>query len=572
MADAYEPTPEQRALIDHEGSAFVTACPGAGKTRTLVERVRVLLAARDDRRGVAILSFTNAAADELRSRMASYGVLPSPLFPSFVGTFDSFLWVFFITPFGIPNCDKKPVLAKEKTDWQIWVGGRSLSLDCFDRRGWKINVSEARRVGIPADQHREFEEQAKKVAMGALRRGLIDYEDIRACVAYRLKDVDFAGRLATALAGRFKEVVVDEAQDCNKSDLNVVRWLRNAGISVKVVCDPNQAIYSFRGGVEEELTALGKEFETCLQITGNFRSTPEICNAISALRSPALRSKADTALGPHRALSTKVHIISYAGAGISTAIGPKFTELVLASGLEVLCAPALSSAREAAPKAMGQTGPINSAHLTLNLASAIVDFHSSSGMKAKLDALQSAHHAVLRVGGRVGIDPKEYREYLEESKQTDDTWRPDVVRIVRELAPRAAEQHEDWVKRAQTLLGPYCPSGVKVTVKLKNDSQLAAILSNPPESHPTMTIHAAKGLEFPAVCVVLVPNVTQKILDFLEGKSTDDAESVRKIYVAASRAQRLLAFAVPKGQRERLEALLSGAGCAVEVHEVKAGS
>ncbi|MFQ6756909.1 UvrD-helicase domain-containing protein, partial [Cereibacter sphaeroides] len=68
MTVAYKPTLEQEAVVLHDGCAFVTACPGAGKTRTLVERARRLLA---DRRGVAVLSFTNAAVDVLEARLRS---------------------------------------------------------------------------------------------------------------------------------------------------------------------------------------------------------------------------------------------------------------------------------------------------------------------------------------------------------------------------------------------------------------------------------------------------------------------------------------------------------------------
>ncbi|WP_408733858.1 UvrD-helicase domain-containing protein [Paraburkholderia tropica] len=73
----YSPTKQQRDIIEHDGSIFVTACPGAGKTRTMVERARKLLNEHSDRRGVAFLSFTNAAVDELQIRLAAFGVLPS---------------------------------------------------------------------------------------------------------------------------------------------------------------------------------------------------------------------------------------------------------------------------------------------------------------------------------------------------------------------------------------------------------------------------------------------------------------------------------------------------------------
>jgi superfamily I DNA/RNA helicase len=116
---SYAPTREQQEIIDHIGAAFVTACPGAGKTRTMVERACQLLEHLDDRRGVAFLSFTNAAVSELESRLREFGALPVPLFPSFIGTFDRFLWQFLIAPFGIPGCGQVPKLVPDKSDWEV---------------------------------------------------------------------------------------------------------------------------------------------------------------------------------------------------------------------------------------------------------------------------------------------------------------------------------------------------------------------------------------------------------------------------------------------------------------------
>ncbi len=59
------------------------------------------------------------------------------------------------------------------------------------------------------------------------------------------------------------------------------------------------------------------------------------------------------------------------------------------------------------------------------------------------------------------------------------------------------------------------------------------------------------------------------IIDLLEGKvSTASDEDARKIYVAASRAERLLAIAVPKSQTARLQALLNGVKCSTKLHQI----
>jgi hypothetical protein len=56
------------------------------------------------------------------------------------------------------------------------------------------------------------------------------------------------------------------------------------------------------------------------------------------------------------------------------------------------------------------------------------------------------------------------------------------------------------------------------------------------------------------------------ILDYLEtGNSADHAENSREIYVAASRAERLLAIAIPKSQAKRLTDHISNTGAHVTV-------
>ena len=42
-AEVFKPTTQQDKVIHHGGSAFITACPGAGKTRVMVERAREIL-------------------------------------------------------------------------------------------------------------------------------------------------------------------------------------------------------------------------------------------------------------------------------------------------------------------------------------------------------------------------------------------------------------------------------------------------------------------------------------------------------------------------------------------------
>lgn len=97
------------------------------------------------------------------------------------------------------------------------------------------------------------------------------------------------------------------------------------------------------------------------------------------------------------------------------------------------------------------------------------------------------------------------------------------------------------------------------------DAALAAV---PSATAMPRTIHSVKGMEYPAVCVVTTSTL-KGILDYLEtGERDDKAEDARKLYVSASRAEKLLVIAAPKGQAERLKTHLCGQGAAVTIKEI----
>jgi hypothetical protein len=93
--DEIDFSPAQRALIDKPGSVFVPACPGAGKTQSIVERF-IQRPGVPVRQGVALLSFTNAAINEARQRCDQRPDLL--MAPNYVGTIDGFINRFIVTP------------------------------------------------------------------------------------------------------------------------------------------------------------------------------------------------------------------------------------------------------------------------------------------------------------------------------------------------------------------------------------------------------------------------------------------------------------------------------------------
>lgn len=565
-----KPTYEQQRVIEHAGSAFIAACPGAGKTRVMIERARKLLGGKTTGRGIAFLSFTIAAVSELENRLRREGLVETPAFPHFIGTFDAFLWQFLIAPFGIDGCAAKLRLIPDKDEQTVqpFADARALPLECFDRTTGNAIPAMIQRRGFRG-KIKAHETAARNTRARFLERGELDFTDVRSVALERLRDPTYGVALGSAFAARFLELIVDEAQDCNPGDLEIIAWFRAVGVPVKVICDPNQAIYGFRGGVTQELGQFADTFGAAerLPMTGNFRSSEHITKGVVALRAPAMRAPIDEALGEHRDEPTAVYILSYSGRGVPSTIGDKFQELVAAMGLAARDCPVVSATRRISANALGHPQESGVRDLSYRLAVAVSDFHFSFEVGGRKDALVAIHRIMLELSGRMG--GKTYHQYLADGDVSPETWRPEALEFAQALrfSPERFSTAEEWLDEARRLLAPLLPAdGPSVNQRLRRNGDLEKALSVAPAAgHPARTIHSVKGLEFPAICVVMSPSTAKGIIDFLTGRAAGDNEEARKIYVGASRAQRLLAIALPRTQAPRLRGLMAAMGGAVEL-------
>ena len=127
---------------------------------------------------------------------------------------------------------------------------------------------------------------------------------------------------------------------------------------------------------------------------------------------------------------------------------------------------------------------------------------------------------------------------------------------------------KEWHVGAKKLLLSWLAieDGHSISQKLKWNAGLESALAVVGDtSVMPQTIHAVKGSEYPAVCVVTTRSL-KGILDFLEkGEREDKSEEARKLYVAASRAEKLLVFAAPNSQAGRLRSFLSEKGADVTI-------
>ena len=270
-----KPNPEQLAAITSRGeSILVAAGPGTGKTFTLVTRIEHLLAAENARpEEMVAITFTNRAAREMQARLdRDLGETAKAIF---VGTFHAYCLALLRT-----EDPDLVVIGEDARD--LYLRKTFPDLSRAEHHILKKQlvgyVEQLNRGTLPADA----------ALPGLLDRYLASFTPSKAidldlviprCAERLQQDPTFAGQVS----GRVAHLFVDEFQDLNHPQYQLVLllgfWAR-----IFAIGDPNQAIYGFRGS---DLTLFQRFREkpgvTTLALTRNYRSAPAIIDGAAAL-------------------------------------------------------------------------------------------------------------------------------------------------------------------------------------------------------------------------------------------------------------------------------------------------
>ncbi|ARP98107.1 UvrD-helicase domain-containing protein [Pseudorhodoplanes sinuspersici] len=583
-----EPTVEQRAFAEHPREAFVQACPGGGKTRTIVHRVQNIAPGLPPRKGIAVLSFTNSAIDEFLAKCRTLGLDVIARHPNFVGTFDAFLRQFFITPYGLQGVAVRPTVVDSWSTLgvEIRLRGRAafrgpgVSLDRFDPATNAIDPALIGHNGLRAHvvaNHAAYQQMAQQARAAFRRKGYLSAGDVRVEAVARLQNPQWSGSLGRAIAARLHEVIVDEAQDCNSLDLQLLTWLRQHGLRVTIVSDADQAIYGFRQGDPTALAGLAQTYDagSRLGFSGNFRSSPAICRCAATLRS---RADPDDALGENAIVTLPVYILKYEGNTPPATVHLQFNNLCQQAGIAPSARMVLAHARTSARNACGLRPDTEGGDSKVaRFARAVGTYHAkATSGRAREACLVVAEQTLLDLMGKFEEQSSVAR--LVEQHGIDRRWlRRMALRLISQLPPTCANSDDarsGWVvalQTAVTALNLSYGAGVTVTTYFRRPpntewgqflqprADLAAI--------SWATIHEAKGSEHNAVCVV-IPNgdYTEDLIAAWENRT--DSEPKRVIYVGVTRAEKLLAIAVPAPFIDRLRAIMQAGGVPFEVHDL----
>ena len=281
------------AVVHMNGPLLIVAGAGSGKTRVLTHRIANLIREHDvSPMQILAITFTNKAAQEMRERV---GALVGPVAQKmWVSTFHSACVRILRRDAGRLGYPSNFTIydqadAERLTSYVI----RDLSLDAkkFTARGVHAAISKAKNDLIFPIEYADrvtsiFERKIADIyteyQARLLKAGAMDFDDLLTNTVRLFRGHPEA---LQAYQERFQHVLVDEYQDTNKAQNEIVLLLGAHHHAVTAVGDSDQSIYKFRGADFTNILDFESAFPdvTTILLEQNYRSSQTILDAANAV-------------------------------------------------------------------------------------------------------------------------------------------------------------------------------------------------------------------------------------------------------------------------------------------------
>ena len=311
---------EDLRIYDNDKHLKIYAGPGAGKTHLLIENIKFIIAnsmkLKNSNRKILCITYTNAAADEIKKRLGSYNRY------AFVSTIHSFLNEFVIKAyqvqlkkiikdeFGYDISPKINITSQQegystlrghkKDDIYEWVSKHynklppelyitlsksrmsdviidiSLLNTYMNPIRGKVKLAEVDKIT------NEVGTAIKEYVWGVA--GKLDFDEI---LYFGLRLLEEYNHIPHMLRVEFPYILIDEYQDTNPIQNKIVRKITQKECVVAAIGDIAQSIYSFQGATYKEFENLKLDSPLPIEsyvIKGNRRSTQNIIDFLNFIR------------------------------------------------------------------------------------------------------------------------------------------------------------------------------------------------------------------------------------------------------------------------------------------------
>ncbi len=491
----------------------VVAGPGTGKTFTLTERIVRLIERGIRPDEITAVTFTVRAAEEMKERLtARLGKKASKIT---VGTFHSVCFSLLKEDFALADRALALKIAAEI----VSEFGITLAPKKF------LNLVSAHKNGRKTGNERAIEAYSVRLR----ERGALDFDDLILEALSR-----------RAGEKRFRHLHVDEFQDVNPAQYELVKhWMGESG-TLFAIGDPDQAIYSFRGAAADCFSRLAEDFPEAVtvRLTENYRSTPQII--ASAMRVIS-NNPGERALEAKPSDGVQVRLVS-CDSELSEGIFIAKEIARMTGGLDML-----GRGREEKFRAFGDIAVLARTHRQIAaverclrhddipcLVSGALDFLEAPEVSGTL----SFFGALLFPGEAAEAQAIEFLGGKENFALAKEKFLPMLGGRPRKILPAWREYLNISSAAFETLIAAAHYADMSEFLEAmrlgrEGDVSLPEVGAGSGAVR-LVTLHGAKGLEFP---VVFLCGVREKILPLVSEGGTDEEEERRLFYVGMTRAR-----------------------------------
>jgi len=502
---------------------LVIAGPGAGKTYDMVARVVKVLPSLKPNRVLAVITYTNAAADSIRERLCKVADIPPNVF---VGTIHSFLNRYILTPYATLFGH----VPQDKLFLEVDVKG-------IVDRGLK-----GQRGGKTERNHAAENRLRTNVTTKLLEKGVVPFEQIPVIAAALMEN----HRVKNVVCNRIQYLFIDEFQDVDTRQIKVFDAIRKGRrTTIYAVGDPEQYIMGF---TYQRRPGRGPKFENipmkrfvAVRSTNdqNRRAYAEIVDFTNHFHTKITQT-------PTKGRSEVAGVFFITDTDMDAIIG-KYRQLTQVLEVDRETVTWLYLGKE------NRTfeGYVDTYGLT-----------PVSNDSVEIGGLQS--ESLMLISAVVGLTQKKIREKYD----LDHVGlRKLGMRLIKSVRQRKLTE-EELLSFVQDTLGLE-PDSESVGLRTRLDrlaTRVSCDAPGPGASHQYSTIHKAKGLEADAVLVVAKSEneLTKWLMTDNEERRNDESDTCRIGFVGFSRVKQILCIACKQRISEELENKLRTLGVRID--------
>lgn len=283
-----ELNPKQREAVNQiDGPCLVIAGAGSGKTKVLTYKIAHLIDNCGVKPwNILAITFTNKAANEMKERVQN--LIGDAINDIWLGTFHSICVKIlrkFIDRLGYDSSFAIFDTADQKTLVKKCLKELDIDSKIFTEKSVINEISNAKNMMIKLDDYLlrnkgDYRKEKISKIYSLYQKKLkennaVDFDDIiNLTIDLLLENED----ILEYYSDKFKYILVDEYQDTNKSQFKLVSILAKKNMNIMVVGDNDQGIYSFRGADISNILNFEKDFAgtKIVKLEQNYRCTGNI--------------------------------------------------------------------------------------------------------------------------------------------------------------------------------------------------------------------------------------------------------------------------------------------------------